>query len=156
LYYSHVYSVAFNISKSHTIAEDCIQDVFLIVWEKRANLVKVEDIKAYLTIITKNHCLKLLKLKTNTTIVDENYFFDFKTKSLDPESTLLNEEFQKIVLSQINDLPKKCREIFMLVKDKEMKYKEVANLLNISEKTVQAQLQIAYKRIKEVVKKYSN
>ena len=74
-----------------------------------------------------------------------------------PEISLLDQEYQKLIQEAILSLPEKCREVFRLVLSDRLKHKEIAQLLNISEKTVEAHITNAYKRIAQYVnKKYSS
>lgn len=153
-YYSLVYITAYGVTKSHSISEDCTQDVFIILWDNRKKLSKVDNVLSYIKTITRNHCIKTLKSKSKLVNVEENFFFDYKKTSWSPEKEFISKEFQKIILDTINNLPNRCKEVFMLIRDKELSYKEVAEMLDISTKTVQAQMQIATKRLKEVIGKY--
>jgi len=73
---------------------------------------------------------------------------------LDPEKELLNKELKEVLELAINSLPDRCRLIFLMIREEEMKYKDVSEILSISEKTVQAQMIIAVKKIGVVVKNY--
>jgi len=72
----------------------------------------------------------------------------------DPEKELLNNELREIIELTVNNLPDRCRLIFIMVREEGKKYKDVAEILSISEKTVQAQMVIAVKKIGAVVNNY--
>jgi RNA polymerase sigma factor (sigma-70 family) len=65
----------------------------------------------------------------------------------DPEKLMLTEEMMRQIKKAINDLPPRCRLIFKLIKEDGLKYREVAELLQLSVKTVEAQMAIALRRL---------
>jgi len=71
---------------------------------------------------------------------------------MNPEGLLITAEMKKMIREAVNQLPNRCQLIFKLVKEDELKYREVAELLKISVKTVEAQMTIALRRIGEAVR----
>jgi RNA polymerase sigma-70 factor (ECF subfamily) len=71
-----------------------------------------------------------------------------------PEQVCLNKEFRNLIELTINLLPQKCRLIFFMVREEGLQYKEIAEILSISDRTVHAQMCIALKKIGEVIKEY--
>jgi RNA polymerase sigma-70 factor (ECF subfamily) len=76
------------------------------------------------------------------------------TERDDPEESLLNGELREILELSINSLPERCRQVFFLVKEEEMRYRDVAKCMGISEKTVHAQMCIAIKRIAKTINEH--
>ena len=66
----------------------------------------------------------------------------------DPEKLMITEEVFRQIRQAVNDLPPRCRLIFKLIKEDGLRYKEVAEILHLSIKTVEAQMAIALRRIK--------
>ncbi|MBS1567235.1 MAG: sigma-70 family RNA polymerase sigma factor, partial [Bacteroidetes bacterium] len=73
--------------------------------------------------------------------------FEIAAPDVGPESTLISAENLRIIRSAINELPPRCRLIFHLVKEDGLKYRETADLLNISIKTVETQMSLALSKI---------
>ena len=71
-----------------------------------------------------------------------------------PEQEILDNELKKIIELAINSLPEKCRLIFFMVREENMTYKEVAQILSISDRTVHAQMCIAIRKIGIVIQEY--
>lgn len=158
LYYQKLLHVAIYFLKSRELAEEAIADVFYIIWTKRENMKKVNDINSYLYIMTKNQALHYIR---RASVIDKEpidlYTINMLQDGNDPEKKLLQEEYQLLIQNAINSLPEKCREVFRLVLSDKLRHKDIAQLLNISEKTVEAHIASAYKRIAEYVnKEYSN
>lgn len=154
LYYQKLLHVAIYFLKSRELAEEAIADVFYIIWTKRENMKKVNDINSYLYIMTKNQALHYIR---RASVIDKEpidlYTINMLQDGNDPEKKLLQEEYQLLIQNAINSLPEKCREVFRLVLSDKLRHKDIAQLLNISEKTIEAHIASAYKRIAEYVNK---
>ncbi len=125
-----------------------ISDVFIKIWEKRHQLDKVENLSYYLFTAVKNKCLNQLHDVRNREGLDINdAIFEFKSLYHDPEQKLISAEMIGKIQKAIQDLPPRCRLIFKLVKEEGLKYKEVAELLQLSVKTVENQMSLAFKKI---------
>ncbi|MFA9390654.1 MAG: RNA polymerase sigma-70 factor [Prolixibacteraceae bacterium] len=135
---------------SADVAEDIVQDSYTYLWENWQRLSKIESIKSYLYTTVKNRSLKHLQSKfaKTTGLFSENEGND----RIDPdqptaEELLEYQELQVIVERALSKLPERCRIIFVLKRYDEKTNKEIADLLNISVKTVEAQMTIAIKKM---------
>lgn len=140
-YFNGLLSYAMSILKDANRAEEVINDVFVNLWHNRKTIQTINNLSNYLYISVKHTCLNVIKSKDfniqvkHTLLGDvseEYYEYQFQS----PESLLISAENLKIISQTINTLPPKCRLVFRLVKEEGLKYKEVADLLNISERTV--------------------
>ncbi|MGC4231779.1 MAG: RNA polymerase sigma-70 factor [Niabella sp.] len=151
-FYPGLLSYACSIVKSTEDAEEVVENVFLKIWEARAQLPAIQNFSHYLYTSAKNGCINLLqknkKFVSNNDEEIEKFTYSFQT----PESDLINAENLRLILEIVNTLPPKCRLIFRLVKEEKLSYDEVAQLLNISPRTVNAQMTIALSRIVEGLK----
>lgn len=150
--------MALYFLKTKELAEEVTSDVFFIIWKRRKTLTEIDDIEKYLYTSTKNQALHYLR---RSSVIDSEtldlYTINLLPDENNPEEQLLNQEYQKLIQKAINSLPEKCREVFRLVLSDKLKHREIAQLLNISEKTVEAHITSAYKRIAEFVnREYSN
>lgn len=128
-------------------AEEITNDVFVDIWQHRHVLATVRQPELYLFVCAKNKALLYLKKRTLTfesldTIGDTECVLE-----MDPYEQLISSEMLKYINQAIAGLPPKCRMIFRLVKENNLKYREVAELLDISEKTVENQMAIALKKL---------
>lgn len=139
---------AFSILKSKEDAEDVISDFFITIWQKKETLVDIENPKLFFFTSVKNLSINKLSVrKKHNTAFNEEYLVHFKSPFFNPRELLLSREAVNKILEAINELPPKCKLIFRLIKEDGLKYADVAVLLNISVKTVEAQMAIAIKRI---------
>jgi RNA polymerase sigma-70 factor (ECF subfamily) len=153
-YYGYLCLYATKILKNDAAAEEIVQDFFVKLWEKRLTLTIETSINNYLFRSIKNLCLNYIqhnkvKIKHAQTSISENNLsetFDDNYFEID-----LAEKIETGILS----LPKKRREIFRLSRENGLKYREIAQKLNISIKTVEAQMGLAIKTLREHLKDYN-
>ena len=135
------------------IAEDLVQDVFLQLWQRRSFILWSENISAYLFQAVRHACLDYIRHQE----VKINYENDLRMKLkidelyyTDPQDIFLNEDNRlQSIYKQIEQLPEKCCKIFKMAYLEERKTIEIASLLSISKRTVEAQLYKALKTIRE-------
>lgn len=154
LYYQKLLHSAIYYLKSKDLAEEAIADVFFILWKKKSDLPSIHNIEYYLYTSVKNQCLHYIRrsvVSTHETL--DLYQIELISANDNPENDLLDKEYQETVQKAIISLPEKCREVFRLVYADKLKHREIAELLNISEKTVEAHVASAYKRIALFVNK---
>ena len=162
IYVSH-YSRMKRFAQEYVIreedAENIVQDVFLELWEKDFILHSHTNLFAYLFTSTKNRCLDFLRhktvvRKTVSKLQDAHVqALQMKLYSLEAfdEQLFFKPEIESIILQAIESLPEKCRIIFVMNKIEGKKQKTIASELNISIKTVENQMTIAYKKLKHVL-----
>lgn len=127
-----------------TVVEELALDLFMHIWENRQTLQIQVSLKSYLFQAARNRCLNELRKQKNTVSLDEisDEIIDAGVYSL--EETELHNLIQEAVLA----LPDKCREVFDLSRNESLSNREIADRMNISVKTVEAQITKALKRIK--------
>lgn len=129
-------------------AEDIVAEVMIRCWENRKNLTGVINPETYLFVAVKNQSLNYLKKYSNIHLVQiENSNSVEFVNIYDPQRELEKKELHIIMDKAINTLSPQCSIIFRLVKEDGMKHKEVAEILNISPRTVQTQLFRAVKKL---------
>ncbi|WP_241739570.1 RNA polymerase sigma factor [Aestuariibaculum marinum] len=142
---------AYKILQNQDEANDIVQDVFLAIWNKRKDLNISGALSSYLYRATKNKILNhiahekvVLRYADSISGFMEN---DYAFADLNQRE----EELQIIIAKEIESLPQKMREIFILRKLEELSYDEIANQLNISDKTAKQQVYNALKKLKEKI-----
>jgi RNA polymerase sigma-70 factor (family 1) len=146
--YSYLFGFAKTIVQSRESAEEVVSDVFIKVWERRKELEKIENLKVYLYVATRNIAFNYLdKQKRNSTNSIDDVEAEFTSIDFDPEQLLITADMLALIQKAIDQLPPKCKVIFKLAKEDGLKYREVAEVLNISVKTVENQLAISLYKI---------
>jgi RNA polymerase sigma-70 factor (family 1) len=146
--YPAIFSFISGIIKSKPTAEEIISDVFIKIWEKRQDLDLIVNLKVYCYVIAKNLSLNYLEKQRRISTLNIEDFSDTLTERfIDPEQLMITSEMMDRISMAIDSLPARCKMIFILVKENGFKYKEVAEIMSITDKTVENQLAIALKKI---------
>ncbi len=153
-YFVRLFRFCFSIVHQKEPAEEIVNDVFLKLWQKNSGGPVIGNYEPYLYVAVKNRSLNYLRDHSSFPTIelsercDEYIRFD-----ADPETLLVGAEVFQRVWMAINRLPPRCKLIFSLIKEDQLKYKDVARLLEVSVKTVEAQLAIALRKIAAVIEK---
>jgi len=150
-HFNTMYGMAYNLLREHQQSKDIVQDIFVWFWEHRTdwNLVSA---KGYLLTAVKfkianyfrqnkvrNECYEKLR---NQKIIFEKDDLHLEVKQL-----------MELIKTFTRDLPERCREVFGLSRFEHLSNREIAAKLNISEKTVEAHITLALKKLKEKIGK---
>lgn len=135
-------------------AEDIVQELFVNYWNNREKIKITVSLKSYLYQATKNSYLNLLRHKK----VRERYADRITTQKIrhNSYSALEAEELTRIVKETLNNLPNRCKKVFMMSRMDGLKYKEISEQLSISIKTVEADMGKALREIRNNLAKYDN
>lgn len=156
LLFPSLQNFSYSIIKSRVAAEEIASDILLEVWLRREKLMEIDNLRLYLFVSTKNASVARLK--------QENKHSQFQIESLDVEfvsdyigpheSTELH-ELEQVIANTVKQLPPSCQLIYKLAKEDRLRYKDIAQLLDLSVKTIDNQLAIALKRIAEALRIHS-
>lgn len=155
-HWSKVYGASFRYLKDEESAMEITHDVFLNIWNKRDKLI-INSFISYIIAAASYHSIRRFKKKKTVTLsYIEHYDQDDNNTSISNnndghEKMLVNELDQK-VLRSLEELPKRCREIYLLSRKDDLSITEIAEKLNISKRTVENQITIALKHIKSLLK----
>ena len=145
-----LYGFAFAILKSSEDTEEVVSDLFINLWMKRKNLKRLENPRLYLLIGTKNFALNRLKInKRKASLQIDDFSMQLESVFFNPEELAISAELTQKIMDAVNALPPKCKIIFKLIKEDGLKYQEVSELLDVSVKTVESQMAIALRRIRQ-------
>ncbi|MFY0600956.1 MAG: RNA polymerase sigma-70 factor [Cyclobacteriaceae bacterium] len=151
-HYASLVSFSVSYVGEPETAEEIVQDVFLNIWSKSENLNIQTSIKSYLFGAVRNASLNFLKhQKVEKAYAEEQ--FTRLDKSDETNHLELDELKEKISLA-LDKIPEKCREIFELSRFEGKRYKEIAEELNISLKTVENQMGKALKIMRQELGDY--
>jgi len=154
-YYQSVLQYAYVRLRDEKAAEDIVQQVFLNIWHKRAKLKIHTSLKAFLYKAVHNESLNYLKHERHKlahgkySLAAEGY--DYRDKTSDPMALT---ELQYRIQKTMNELPEQCRHIFYMNRIEELKYREIADELGLSIKTVEAQISKALKILRKKLADY--
>lgn len=149
LCYDRLFRIAYYFVKREEWAQEIVLDVFMRLWEQRAKLPEIKNIEDYCFILTKNASLNYLEKESRHTAFSTEQFPEPSDQADSPEETLISEELFARYVKALDRLPERCREVFIRIREEKQSYAQVAEDLDISVKTVDAQLQKAVTRLKE-------
>ena len=155
-YFDRLYKFAFSILHSAEFAEEAVNDVFLNIWQKRSTLKNIASLSGYLFISTKNtsfNYLSKFRKERNTSLDD--VLVRFEVDELTPETAFFTAEIRSEIEQAINQLPPKTKLVFQMAKVEGMKYKEIADILNISVNTIDNHIATAVKKLSVILKNLS-
>jgi RNA polymerase sigma-70 factor (ECF subfamily) len=132
-------------------AHEVVQEIFISVWEKGDDLNWDIGLKAYLYRSVKNRCFNLNRDRKITVDVEDQKEH-IQSKVASPDQGLLDEDFNTRVNKAIESLPTRCRQVFLLKRREGFSQKEIAELMDTTEKTVENQMSKAMKILREKIK----
>lgn len=146
----HAYASMMLHQDSH--AEEIVQGMFLKLWEKRGNLDVQTSVKAYLYKCVHNDCLNYINHKKIQLKYQDHAVFTMNGQAGKTSDKIELDELQLRLREALNELPEQCRTIFQMSRFEELKYREIADQLGLSVKTIENQMGKALKilRIKLV------
>lgn len=154
-YYRQMTAYAFRFLSDLSDSESIVQDVFLRLWQKRREIMITSSLQNYLFRSVKNQCINHIeheKIKTGyQAMVIKN-----ETDRSEYSEFFLEFGLMKKIEAAIASLPEKRQEIFRLAREEGLKYREIADQLDISVKTVETQMSLALKQLRESLKQFKN
>lgn len=152
--YRQMCLIACRYVKDMETAEEVVQEIFVKIWEKREQLTITGSMGAYLTISVKNHCINYLKHQTIVSNYEKAEALKFSIDPSQGEEEMGDSEIEDAVMNAISELPPQRQKIFALSRVDGLKYHEIAEKLGLSIKTVEAQMGLALKQLREKLKDY--
>lgn len=150
LHYPVMVGFAMNYLRDKDQAEELVQDVFTNVWIKSESIQINTSAKSYLFTATRNACLNFLKHQK----IEMAYANQYEAPLSQSSDELEYDELVDRLEVAMDKIPEKCREIFELNRFKGKRYKEIADQLNLSLKTVENQMGKALKILRNELGDY--
>jgi RNA polymerase sigma-70 factor (ECF subfamily) len=147
--FSNLTKFSFSFVHSKEAATEIVDELFVQLWIKRADIMKINDLRVYLYTATKNASLNYISKKAKQIEVEpyENLIVHM-TDLVSPEQIMITKEMLQKIKEAVDSLPPRCKLIFKFVREDGLSYSEVAEILGLSIKTIDAQMVIAVSRIR--------
>nr|WP_297169211.1 RNA polymerase sigma-70 factor [uncultured Dysgonomonas sp.] len=159
LLYNHYYTKLFRqalyyLNNNPDYAQEVVADVFVALWQSRKILDTITNSDAYLFIALKHAAARYVEknYRKKTELLIENLPDTNYNSSDETDFDIVDVELQKKYKQALEKLPPRCAEVFRLVREERKKYSEVAEMLGISPKTVDNQMNKAVKLLYEELK----
>ena len=155
-YWQPLFRQAFKKLQSEDVAKDMVQEVFMALWDNFGKLAAGMHLLPYLYGILRNKILQhyeknAVRLRYAMTIATTP-----EKSAPSAYSLLLSKELQSVIRDEIDKMPDRMREIYLLRKDEQLSAKEIAERLRLSEQTIKNQLQTAANRLRLRVRGYDS
>ena len=154
LCYDRFFRIAYYYTHNEVWSQEIVLDAFMKLWEKRDSLTRILNIEDYCFILVKNTALNYLDKEERRGAHFSRNEAEPSERDNSPEEVLLSEELFAVYVKALDTLPERCREVFIRVKEEKKSYAQVAEEMEISVKTVDAQLQKAIGKLKEAIRGY--
>ncbi|HAZ02165.1 MAG: hypothetical protein A2W90_23775 [Bacteroidetes bacterium GWF2_42_66] len=161
--YHEFFDVLYSLSKQYLMntddAEEIVQDAFLKLWEIRSGLNDQSNIKNFLYTLVKNNCLNQLRNKQNAARLIKNYHYqelqyNYEALTKTSENYIQFQELKEKIDLAISELPDDLQVVFEMNRFQDMRYKDIALKLDLSEKAVEARMSKALKILRTELKDY--
>lgn len=152
-FYNDLCRFAFSLLHDAEQAEEEVQEVFVKVWMKRESLTQVENLKAYLFRAVYNQCMNHIKHSKVKQTHAEHVLLSSQNESLQSDELSLK-QLKEEIKRHVDQLPDQCRKAFELSRYQELSYKEIAEVMQISVKTVENHIGRALKSLRHALKDF--
>ena len=154
MFYASLYQFAMQYIHRSEIAEEVVNDVFVKLWKQRQTLLDIQNLESYLFVAVKNGSLNYLKQYSHyhVAVSEENTAGLISVHN--PQKDLEWKELYFKLQHAISQLPEQCRAVFRLVKEEGFRMKQVAEILDISPRTVETQLYRAVKKLDNILNEH--
>jgi RNA polymerase sigma-70 factor (ECF subfamily) len=140
---------AFAQMRNEEEAREAVQEIFIKIWQKRDDLALNEELKPYLYRAVRNNCLNRLKRAKTDPLPEDGA--ELPAPADQPDDSAENRARIKAIFREIEQLPGRAKEIFLMSRVEGLTHKEIAEVLEITPKTVENQIGISLKKIREGV-----
>ncbi|MDR3268813.1 MAG: RNA polymerase sigma-70 factor [Tannerella sp.] len=162
LQYTRLCSFACSYLKDFAMAENIVQDAFLLLWERHSTLLPDSNLAAWLLVVVRNNTLNYINRLKRQEEAEQAYAtqlardFDLRLASLkvcDPDE-MYGAEVERIIRETIDALPEQCRLAVTLSRFEEMSNQEIADRLGITSKGVEYHITNGLKKLRRALKDY--
>ena len=148
LYYDQVFRFAYYCLGEKETCKEVVSDVFFSIWKSKARLKEIDNIDTYLYITVRNEALRHISRSNSVNKIQMDQLCSFEPEEeATPEGMLESQEMRELLNLAIDELPEKCRLIFLMIREEGLSTKEVAKILSIQESTVRVQMKIAVEKL---------
>lgn len=148
-YYPRLCQFVFRYVKSKAAAEDVVHNVFHKVWKNRKGLKANGKLRAYLYTAVRNESYKHLNQRKRDAFAELDDLSFLESRETSPEEKINGKEFKQAVKTAISELPERRRDVFLMSREDNLTYREIAEVLGISIKTVETQISRSLKHLRK-------
>ena len=153
-YYKELCNFSYLIISNKQLAEEVVADVFVKIWQKREDINITTSIKSYLYKSTKNTTISYIRKKRIDEISLDEMFNVQEVITSNPEDLIIQDETLVQIKDVLSILPTKSKLVFQMHRFNQLKYKDIAEIMNVSVKSVEKHMSKSMKILREYKTKY--
>lgn len=153
-YWEQLFHYAVKAIQDKEDAIDIVQETFIALWEQREQIASLQSLKGYLFAIARYKSLHYIRKYSHRADYLDSLTAFLVHHEQNPEELLMAGELEKLIDDEVQKLPKKMRAIFTLSRHENLSYKEIAEKLKISDKTVKKQVSNSLKLLRLKINKH--
>ena len=153
-YWKKLYAAAYVRLKDEAEAKDCVQEIFIGLWQRRKQLSIPVSVSGYLYNAVKNRVINVLHARLTREKHLSHYLESFTLYQKDSLADMEAEELATIVADEVSRMPEQMRMVYQLSRQEDMSGSDIARRLDLSHQTVRNQITSALKRIRIRLKQY--
>jgi RNA polymerase sigma-70 factor (family 1) len=148
-YQDRLYGFLYQLTKSHSISEDLLQDTFMRIWEERARLSEIRDFKAYVFTMVKHRALNSLKRISKEEVVIRQIAHQSDNEDRSTETDVQYNELKRKVDWVVRQLPPRQRTVYQMSREQGLRQEEISDRLNVTVATVKKHLTLSLRYIRK-------
>ena len=153
-YYEKLCQWAYRYLRDLDSSEEVVQDLYYNLWRNRASMEFRVSVKSYLYKAVSNNCKMLIRKKGRRSAIEADLASQHPGSNTEPAELLEVKEIREVVNRTLEELPDKPAQIFRMSRYEGLKYREIAEKLSISIKTVEANMGKALKIFRKNLQEY--
>lgn len=151
IYSDRLFYFAQNYLGNKEASEEIVQEIFVKIWEIRKSLDPEKSFSSFLFTITKNTIFNKLKKRKHEKVYAEHLKNHLETTYNKTEIDIYLNETKQIIDTAVSLMPPQRQKIFILSRENGLSYKEIAQQLNIGEKTIETHIRLALKNVRKAL-----
>ncbi|MCI6617511.1 MAG: RNA polymerase sigma factor [Prevotella sp.] len=151
-----LYRLALRITVNNAEAEDIVQDTLIKIWNRRESLGEIESIEAFALTMCRNLALDRIKKLGNQNDSLDEYGIDHPDNASNPYEDMIQKDRIQLVRRLVDNLPEKQKSCMQLRDFEGKPYKEIAEILDMTEEQVKVNIFRARQTIKQKFKEFDN
>jgi RNA polymerase sigma-70 factor (family 1) len=148
-YEDKLYGFLFNLTKSHSVSEDLLQDTFMKIWEDREQLEKITDFRAYLFTMVKHRALNAIRRISKEELILQKISQRSRSGEMSTETAVYYNDLRRKIDWIIRQLPPQQRLVYRLSREEGLKQEEISHRLKITVATVKKHLTLSLRYIRK-------
>ena len=146
--------LAYNYVKDWNMAEDIVQEVFIICYKQYENIDKIISFKAWIFRITINRSKDVLKSSAFRKVVMNSSLLNlFTSQEMTPERSMVKRSEEELLSTCVLALPVKYREVIILYYYEELSMEEISGILNMNQNTIKTRLNRGRNKLKNMMER---